>query len=126
MRGVSGAGRAVPRSGRDSQIDNISCIDYATVVDEGLHIDAAKARRLLQQIVESGVLRYSIHTRDQMIARRITVQDVENTLRAGLVEPSEFEHGSWRHRVKTNTICVVVTLLSEQEAVVVTTWRIRR
>lgn len=95
-------------------------------MDEGLHIDAAKARRLLRQIVESGVLHYSIHTRDQMIARRITVQDVENTLRAGLVEPSEFEHGSWRHRVKTNTICVVVTLPSEQEAVVVTTWRIRR
>ena len=58
-------------------LDNISCIDYATVVDEGLHIDAAKARRLLRQIVESGALHYSIHTRDQMIARRITVQDVE-------------------------------------------------
>ena len=41
------------------------------------------------------------------------------------VEPSEFERGSWRHRVKTNRICVVVVLLSETEAVVVTTWRIR-
>jgi hypothetical protein len=43
-----------------------------------------------------------------------------------IVEPSEFENGSWRHRVKTNTICVVVALVSEKEAVVVTTWRMRR
>jgi hypothetical protein len=51
---------------------------------------------------------------------------VVNVLRAGVVEPSEFENGSWRHRVKTNTICVVVVLVSEQEAVVITAWRIRR
>jgi hypothetical protein len=51
---------------------------------------------------------------------------VVNVLRAGVVEPSEFERGSWRHRVKTNTMCVVVVLVSEREAVVVTAWRIRR
>jgi hypothetical protein len=49
-----------------------------------------------------------------------------NVPRAGVVEPSELEHGSWRHRVKTNTMCVVVVLVSEREAVVVTAWRIRR
>jgi len=38
---------------------------------------------------------------------------------------AEFENGSWRHRVKTNRFCVVVTLLSEREAVVVTAWRFR-
>jgi hypothetical protein len=57
---------------------------------------------------------------------KLTTQDVVNVLRTGVVEPSEFEHGSWRHRVKTNNICLVVVLVSELEAVVVTTWRIRR
>ena len=57
---------------------------------------------------------------------KLTTQDLVNVLRAGVVEPSEFENGSWRHRVKTNTICVVVVLVSEREATVVTTWRIRR
>jgi hypothetical protein len=57
---------------------------------------------------------------------KLTTQDVVNVLRAGVVEPSEFENGSWRHRVKTNTICVVAVLVSEREAVVVTAWRIRR
>ncbi len=61
-----------------------------------------------------------------MAKDKLLTQDVMNVLRAGLVEPSEFEHGSWRHRVKTNTICVVVVLASEREAVVVTAWRIRR
>ena len=57
---------------------------------------------------------------------KLTTQDVVNVVRAGVVEPSEFERGSWRYRVKTNTICVVVVLVSETEAVVVTAWRIRR
>ena len=56
----------------------------------------------------------------------LTTQDLVNVLRGGVVEPSELEHGSWRHRVKTNRIYVVVVLVSDREAVVVTAWRIRR
>jgi hypothetical protein len=61
-----------------------------------------------------------------MAKDKLTMQDVVNVLRAGVVEPSEFERGSWRHRAKTNRICVVVVLVSEREAVVVTAWRTRR
>jgi putative zinc finger/helix-turn-helix YgiT family protein len=46
---------------------------------------------------------------------KLTTQDTVNVLRAGVVEPSEFENGSWRHRVKTNNICVVVVFVSEEE-----------
>ena len=56
----------------------------------------------------------------------LTTPDVLNVVRAGIVEPSELERGSWRHRVKTNSIYVVVVLVAEREAVVVTAWRIRR
>lgn len=92
---------------------------------EGLHVDAAKARGLLREILASGTLTFSGHAKDEMAKDKLTTQDVVNVLRAGVVEPSEFERGSWRHRVKTNTICVVVVLVSEQEAVAVTAWRIR-
>jgi hypothetical protein len=61
-----------------------------------------------------------------MAKDQLTTQDALNVLRAGVVEPSEFVNGSWRHRVKTNRICVVVTLSSETEAIVITAWRIGR
>lgn len=93
---------------------------------EALHVDAARARKLLREILASGRLTFSGHGKKEMAKDKLTTPDVVNVLRAGVVEPSEFENGSWRHRVKTNTICVVVVLVSEQEAVVVTAWRIRR
>lgn len=93
---------------------------------EGLNVDANTARKLLRDILVSGILRFSEHAKREMEKDQLTTQDVLNTLRAGVVEPSELVKGSWRHRVKTNRICVVVTLPSETEAVVVTAWRIRR
>jgi hypothetical protein len=95
-------------------------------VGEGLHVDTAVARKLLREILASGTLTYSGHAKEEMAADGLTTQDVVNVLRAGAVEPSEFERGSWRHRVKTNTMCAVVVLVSEREAVVVTAWRMRR
>ena len=92
---------------------------------EGLHVDTDTARRLLRDILTSGFLRFSGHAKREMAKDRLTTQDALNVLRAGVVEPSEFKNGSWRHRVKTNRMCVVVTLPSEAEAVVITAWRIR-
>lgn len=46
----------------------------------------------------------------------------------GVVEPAEFENGSWRYRVRTNRMMVVVAFDedSESELVVVTGWRLTR
>lgn len=93
---------------------------------ECLHVDAGKARKLLREILVSGTLTFSGHAQREIEKDKLTTQDVANVLPAGVVEPSEFDRGSWRHRVKTNAICVVVVLVSEREAVVVTAWRIRR
>ncbi|MBI1963542.1 MAG: hypothetical protein HYV94_12950 [Candidatus Rokubacteria bacterium] len=68
---------------------------------EGLNVSASEARKLLRDILASGVLHLSDHATPEMA-------------------------NSWRHRVKTNSICVVVTLGSATEATVVTAWRIRR
>ena len=93
---------------------------------EGLHVDTGTARKLLRDVLAAGFLRFSNHAKTEMAKDRLTTQDALNVLRAGVVEPSELERGSWRHRVKTNRICVVVTLASETEAIVITAWRIRR
>lgn len=89
-------------------------------------MDAARARKLLREIIATGRLTYSNHAKEEMAKDGLTTQDMVNVLRAGIVEPAEFDKGSWRYRVKTNTICVVVVLVSERHAVIVTTWRIRR
>ena len=95
-------------------------------MSEGLNVGASEARKLLRDILASGVLHFSDHAKRALAKDRLTTPDAVNVLRAGVVEPSELENGSWRHRVKTNSICVVVTLVSETEAIVVTAWRIRR
>ncbi len=51
--------------------------------------------------------------------------DVFNVLRAGVVEPGEWEHGSWRYRVRRGRHFVVVCFPAELAVLVVTAWRVR-
>ena len=44
--------------------------------------------------------------------------------RGGIVEPAEFESGSWRYRVRTARMCVVA-FRSETELRIVTAWRFK-
>ena len=53
----------------------------------------------------------------------LTMVDVTNVLRGGVVDPAEFENGSWRYRVRTARIAVIVAFRSETELRVVTAWR---
>jgi hypothetical protein len=50
----------------------------------------------------------------------LTTVDAVNMLRGGIVEPGEFENGSWLYRVRTARMCVVVAELR-----IVTAWRFR-
>lgn len=52
--------------------------------------------------------------------------DCENVLRGGVVRPGEYEHGSWRYRIETSRLAVVVAFRSENELVIVTAWRTGR
>jgi hypothetical protein len=54
---------------------------------------------------------------------RLTTADIENVLRAGRVEMSEYENREWRYRVRANRVGVVVAFESETELLVVTVWR---
>jgi hypothetical protein len=55
----------------------------------------------------------------------LTMVDCINVLRGGWVEPGERERGSWRYRVRTARICVVVAFRSESKLAIVTAWRER-
>ena len=88
-------------------------------------LSPAEARKLLRAIITSGDLGFSSHALDEMEQDGLTEVEVRSVLRSGVVEPAEFERGSWRHRVRTQRICVVAAFRSEIDAIVVTAWRVR-
>ena len=89
-------------------------------------LSPAAAKRYLRAILETGALSFSGHALTEIEKDGLTTVDCVNVLRAGVVELPEFERGSWRYRVRTARITVIVAFRSETSAVVVTAWRIRR
>lgn len=90
-------------------------------MEEPLSPDQAK--KLIRQILDSGEVRFSGHAEQEMADDSLETLDCINVLRGGFVEPAELERGSWRYRVVTQRIAVVVAFRSETELVVVTAWR---
>ena len=84
------------------------------------------AKKLISEILRTGRFIYSRHAKDELVADDLTTVDCENVLRGGVVRPGELEHGTWRYRVETSRITVVVAFRSQHELVIVTAWRIRR
>ncbi len=93
-------------------------------MDEPLAPEAAK--RLIRDILASGFFTYSRHARDELLADDLTTVDCENVLRGGVVRPGELEFGTWRYRIETSRITVVIAFRSERQLVIVTAWRNRR
>jgi len=50
-------------------------------------------------------------------------QDCERVLQSGWALPGEWENGSWRYRLSSHDVSVVVIFRSIGELVVVTAWR---
>ena len=90
-------------------------------LNEPLRPDAAK--QLIRKILQAGRFTYSKHAKEEMLEDDLTTVDCENILRAGVVRPPDFEKGSWRYRVETSRMAVVITFRSVKELVVVTAWR---
>jgi hypothetical protein len=83
------------------------------------------AKQLIRKILAEGVYWTSAHADQEMLKDSLTQVDAVNVLRGGVVEPAEWENGSWRYRVRTARIVVVIALDSEMELTIVTAWRIR-
>ncbi len=90
---------------------------------EPLKPDAAK--QLIRRILKSGRFTYSKHALAEILADDLTTVDCENILRGGVVRPAEIEKGSWRYRVETNRMAIVIAFRSSEELVVITAWRVK-
>ena len=99
---------------------------------------ALEARTYLRRLLDQGIFVVSDHARREMKKDDLTDADAINIVRGGVVREPEWENGSWRYRVDTPRMCVVVAFdpepdtlpakeadLTEVELVVVTAWRIR-
>ncbi len=91
-------------------------------------LDQAQARREIRRIVTSpdGTIVFSRHAREEMEADGLDERDCTNALRAGVVEPAEWENGAWRYRVHSYAVWVVVQFIPEESLLVITAWRRRR
>jgi hypothetical protein len=83
-----------------------------------------KARQLIKEILQGGRFTYSQHATREMAKDKLDTVDCVNVLRAGVVDPPEMECGTWRYRVRTQRITVVVAFRGTTECVVVTAWRV--
>ena len=81
------------------------------------------AKRPIRGILTCGEVVSSRHAADEMAKDGLALIDCVNVLRGGVVEPAELERGTWRYRVHTRRISVVVAFRSETRLVVVTAWR---
>lgn len=86
-------------------------------------LDPPAARPLIRSILSDGSVSFSRHALEEIENDALSEVDVTNVLRGGTVDPAEFENGSWRYRVRTQRIGVVIAFRSETSLVVVTAWR---
>lgn len=90
---------------------------------DGEPLDRTRAEQLIRAILGAGETSFSDHALDEMAKRDLTAQDCKNVMRGGWVESAELEKGTWRYRVRTSRMCVVLAFRSETRLVVVTAWR---
>lgn len=84
------------------------------------------AKRLIREILAGGEVVSSRHASVEMEKDDLTMVDCVNVLRGGIVEPAEWENGTWRYRAHTQRIWVVVAFRSAKRLAIVTAWRLKR
>ena len=90
----------------------------------GNRLNRNHALRLVRTIRQSRNFVLPGHTGRRLRERNIDMVDVDNVLRTGRIDTEgRLEDGSWRYRVETDRMVVVVAFRSRSEMVIVTTWR---
>jgi hypothetical protein len=94
------------------------------VIDVLEPLDPRVARDLIRRAVKTGTVAPSRHALDELKKDGLTMVDVENVLKGGVVDSPEWEKGEWRYRVRTSRVEVIVAFNSETDVAVVTAWRV--
>lgn len=89
-----------------------------------------EARKLISKVILDGGIDYVVfttHSLKQMPRRKLITLDVLNVLKSAdskIFEEGELESGSYRYRLQTRTILVVVSFTPKgDKVIVVTAWR---
>ncbi len=88
-------------------------------------LQPSQAKAQLVHVLDHGTVFFSDHARTEMQKDNIGQAEALLVLRGGVVEPAEFDRGSWRYRVRVGLTYVVVAFRTDDQAVVVTAWRRR-
>lgn len=102
-------------------------IDKISKVDVTSRLGRTQARKILTEILNrSGIskIAFSRHCEEELKKDHLTTLDIFNVLKAGQIyEEAEWIHGTYRYRVETNNILVVVTFFNPDLIWCVTAWR---
>jgi hypothetical protein len=83
-----------------------------------------EAKKLISRILHEGSTVFSRHALEELEKDGLSTVDATNVLRAGAItEEPELERDTWRYRVHTERMVVVVAFTSESKLKVVTAWR---
>ncbi|MDP2599905.1 MAG: DUF4258 domain-containing protein [Deltaproteobacteria bacterium] len=110
-------------------------IDFKSIIDIMLHhdyrakrLDKNQARKRVSAIAREHPknIRFSRHALEEMLDDDLITADILNVIKSSsskILGEAELENGSYRYRLETNNIMVVVSFDSEDSLVVVTAWR---
>lgn len=104
-------------------IDKISKVDY-----RARRLDKTQARKRILEIANRypANIIYSKHALKELKKDNLTISDVLNVIKspsAKIIHDAEFENGSYRYRLETSNIVVVLAFESGTRMIVVTAWR---
>lgn len=83
-------------------------------------------RVLCQALVMHGTVRFSRHAVEEMAKDNLNEVDALNVIRGGAFEAMDLISGTWRYRIGTSIMVVVVAFPVQGRISVVTAWRKKR
>ena len=101
-------------------------IDVGSRIDVTSKMSRTQAKKVLSEIInnEPNFISYTKHARKRMKTRNLKTGDLLNVLHKGKIyDDPEEENGSWRYRVQTQNITVVIAFRKPNHVAVVTAWR---
>lgn len=91
-------------------------------------LDRYQARKRIATIAREHPknIRFSRHALEEMLKDDLMMADILNVIKspsAKILSDAELENGSYRYRLETNNIMVVLSFDTEDSLVIVTAWR---
>ena len=101
-------------------------VDVRSIIDVKSIMNKGQARKVLSEIFNESpnFISYTKHALKEMQKDDLKAGDILNVIRAGKIyDDPEFENGSYRYRVQTSKITVVIAFRKPNHVVIVTAWR---